>query len=85
MSDVGATWFLAICHDCDPVLPQPFRTADARDEWGTTHIRNGHCHTVKLTEEPNHGIVMDEVRRMREHGFEPGHEDLDPPPTGAQQ
>lgn len=44
-----ARWYLAVCRDCRPVLPQPFRDEAERDEWAQAHRTTGH--TVELTEE----------------------------------
>jgi hypothetical protein len=30
-------WWLAVCADCEPVLPQPFRDEDAAREWQRQH------------------------------------------------
>src|SRR5258708_36266993 len=31
------TFYLAVCHDCTPVLPQPFYDRGERDTWAVTH------------------------------------------------
>jgi len=33
----GETWYLAICQDCTPVLPQPFTKEAERDAWAQAH------------------------------------------------
>jgi hypothetical protein len=40
-----ATWYLAICRDCHPVLPQPFSVQAKRDEWLMAH-KQGTGHEV---------------------------------------
>jgi hypothetical protein len=30
-------WYLAICQDCTPVLPQPFSDEGERDRWAEAH------------------------------------------------
>lgn len=39
-------WYLAICHDCAPVLPQPFSDPAERDEWARQH-QDGTGHNVE--------------------------------------
>ena len=43
-------WFLAVCLDCTPILPQPFLTPEARDQWAAIH-RSGTGHRVSALEE----------------------------------
>lgn len=38
-------WFLAVCEDCTPILPQPFRDRAERDGWKAAH-ETGTGHTV---------------------------------------
>jgi hypothetical protein len=35
-------WYLAICEDCQPLLPQPFRDSAERDAWAKAHAETGH-------------------------------------------
>lgn len=36
-------WYLAVCQDCTPVLPQPFTDPGERTDWATTHnVATGH-------------------------------------------
>lgn len=35
-------WYLAICIDCTPILPQPFADQEARAEWVKAHETTGH-------------------------------------------
>lgn len=44
------TWFLAICQDCEPILPQPFYVQAERDEWAEKH-RTATGHRVELVTE----------------------------------
>jgi hypothetical protein len=47
---MAETWYLAICLDCTPLLPQPFLQREAREEWATIHvIMTGH-HVAYLTQ-----------------------------------
>ena len=39
------TWYLAICRDCAPILPQPFRDRTERDRWVIAH-KKGTAHEV---------------------------------------
>ena len=39
-------WYLAICLDCTPVLPQPFSIEQERDDWLDAHVA-GTGHDVK--------------------------------------
>lgn len=43
---VDETWFLAICRDCTPRLPQPFWSPREADRWARAHAR-GTRHTVE--------------------------------------
>jgi hypothetical protein len=55
------TWYLAICRDCTPVLPQPFHDFEERAKWTRAH-RDGTGHTVTYEEERSRGAdVMDRV------------------------
>lgn len=44
------TWYLAICADCKPLLPQPFSVEKERDEWADQHAE-GTGHRVERVEE----------------------------------
>jgi hypothetical protein len=46
---VRTHWYLAVCQDCEPILPQPFRDETERDEWAAAHATTGH--RVELREE----------------------------------
>lgn len=35
-------WFLALCLDCEPLLPQPFRNESDRGAWVEAHAETGH-------------------------------------------
>jgi len=43
-------WYLAVCQDCEPVLPQPFWTRTESETWANAHS-NAAQHHVKLVEE----------------------------------
>lgn len=43
-------WYVAVCHDCEPVLPQPFTTARERATWVTAH-RDGTGHRVTVEDQ----------------------------------
>lgn len=43
------SWFLAICCDCKPILPQPFTDPEERLRWVEAHETTGH--RIILTEE----------------------------------
>jgi len=34
---LGSGYWLAVCADCDPVLPQPFTDEEAAREWQRRH------------------------------------------------
>jgi len=42
MDEPEKTWYLATCLDCEPILPQPFRSEDERDWWAKGHRVTGH-------------------------------------------
>jgi hypothetical protein len=44
------TWYLAICQNCTPILPQPFHDFEERVKWTKAH-RDGTGHTVTYEEE----------------------------------
>ena len=44
-------WYVAECHDCEPVLPQPFSSARERAHWMIEH-RDATGHHVTLRDEP---------------------------------
>ena len=46
----GETFYLALCHDCTPVLPQPFFDRGLRDDWATVHAAST-GHSVTLSQE----------------------------------
>jgi hypothetical protein len=48
----GATFYVAECQDCTPVLPQPFSDPAERARWTETH-REATGHVV---------VIRDEVR-----------------------
>lgn len=50
-------WHLALCRDCTPHLPQPFRDETQRDEWATAH-RNGTGHRVERVVEVDGVMVL---------------------------
>jgi hypothetical protein len=37
MSDTPQVFYLAICQDCTPILPQPFSDETERDQWLAAH------------------------------------------------
>lgn len=40
-------WHLAVCEDCTPLLPQPFRNPAERDRWSADHATaTGHVVTA---------------------------------------
>lgn len=42
-------WYLAVCEDCTPILPQPFRDPAERDGWKAAH-ETGTGHTVSAVD-----------------------------------
>jgi hypothetical protein len=47
------TWYIAERQDCDPVLPQPFRSASDRDAWADAHSQaTGHSVTRRTEPAP---------------------------------
>jgi hypothetical protein len=44
------TWYLAVCRDCKPIIPQPFSDADQRTDWAGKHAK-GTGHRVVLDQE----------------------------------
>ena len=46
-------WYVALCEDCEPVLPQPFRDRVERDTWADKHrTATGHMVTQYATSQP---------------------------------
>jgi hypothetical protein len=39
------TWHLAVCESCEPIIPQPFETAEEADVWAEAHRATGHVVT----------------------------------------
>lgn len=37
------TWYLAVCLDCTPILPQSFTVRQDRDGWAGQHETTGHA------------------------------------------
>jgi hypothetical protein len=46
----SAHFFLAICQDCTPILPQPFYDEAERDKWAAAH-REATGHRIVSAEE----------------------------------
>lgn len=44
------TWYIAECQDCEPVLPQPFRSAIDRADWALAHESATGHDVVRRTE-----------------------------------
>lgn len=42
------TFFLAVCHDCQPVLPVPFSDEAERDKWLEAHVKGTGHHVSPL-------------------------------------
>lgn len=51
------TWYLAICQDCTPVLPQPFSDEAGRSAWLVAH-RQATGHTVTLARQEDTEITL---------------------------
>lgn len=47
---LDAVWYIALCADCLPSLPQPFSSKAERDAWAAAHSATGH--DVDVHEEP---------------------------------
>lgn len=45
-----ATWYLAVCLGCTPLLPQPFSGSAARNTWASGH-RQATGHTVAIIDQ----------------------------------
>ena len=45
MADAPEVFYLAICQDCTPILPQPFHGEAERDQWQVAHV-SGTGHRV---------------------------------------
>jgi hypothetical protein len=54
MAVTSEMFYLAICQDCTPVLPQPFLDFKERARWTKAH-RDGTGHVVTYEETPTRG------------------------------
>ena len=50
------TWYLAICTQCTPLLPQPFTRPEDRDRWVTGH-KQGTGHQVLAARQDDEEIT----------------------------
>jgi hypothetical protein len=50
---MSTTFHLAVCQDCEPVLPQPFSDEHERDHWAGAHARaTGHLVELRTEVRP---------------------------------
>jgi hypothetical protein len=49
----GDVYYLAICRECQPILPQPFDDRYKRDEWASDHS-NATRHNVLICTQDRH-------------------------------
>ena len=63
------TWYLAVCMDCTPTLPQPFTTESQRNEWATSHIR-ATGHRVEFEVETRSTYVFVNLTSVERYEFE---------------